>query len=167
LRRRSRWYLVSAVLLAAALVALRPPEGGDGIVEAAAASAGSSYRARPMLSRLPQRPGMGEMRNALFTAPVVPPALPAAEPPTVRDAPPNPYRFAGTARFGQSVKILLARGDTLIEAKEGETIDELYEVRSAAPGGVTLVYAPLGIELRVSPAWESTLPPGSPLAPRR
>jgi hypothetical protein len=56
------------------------------------------------------------------------------------------------ARFGERLMILLARGDAIVEAKAGETLDGLYEVRSANPEGVALIYAPLGIEQLVAAA---------------
>jgi hypothetical protein len=188
LRKRWRWLLISLSVLAASIAVLKAPSGGDTVAPAARAPEAQAARAPGTLARLPQRPGMGEMRGELFTAhsgaPAPPP--PATEQPSALSAPPNPYRFAGTARYGGSLRILLARGDALVEVKEGESLDDVYQVRSATPEGVTLVYAPLGIEQQVpgfyapdsasvgpsaapsqtEPQPQPELPPGSPLAPR-
>lgn len=123
---------------------------------------------------LPQRPGLRGSRASLFDAPAPapPPPAAAARQTEAPAAPPNPYRLAGTARFGERLMILLARGDALVEAKEGELLDDVYKVRSATPEAVALVYAPLGIEQLVEAmpnpgaAREQAPPPGSPPAPR-
>jgi hypothetical protein len=103
---------------------------------------------------------MGGSRANLFDPPPAaapPPAAVASAKPAAPSAPPNPYRLAGTARFGESVMILLARGDALVEAKAGEPLDDLYKVRSATPEAVALVYAPLGIEQLVEAVSPPTL----------
>src|SRR6185295_14944386 len=104
---------------------------------------------------------------------------PAPEQPSAPPAaPPNPYRFAGTVRHGGGLMIILAQGDNVVEAKEGEELDGGYRVRAASAEGVALVYTPLGIEQQVTPGWvpdpagvtaaapapaSSQLPPGAPL----
>ncbi len=202
--KRWRWSSIAAagVLIGAAV--LWDPEGPSRavvLVEAHAQAEDArpvqiASRARMPLLPLPERQSISKVRSNPFEARSwAPPPLPPAPPQAVgSSAPPNPYRFAGTARYGGSLKILLARGDTLIEVREGEPIDDVYQVRSADPEGVTLVYAPLGIEQRVPsssapgygdagsapvaaaqlepgpplapPAATAQLPPGSPLTPR-
>jgi hypothetical protein len=182
-RKRWRWLLISLSALAVSVAALKAPSGDDAVAPAARAPDPKAEAARATLAQLPQRPGMGKMRSELFTAhswvppPAPPPSGPTQQP--APSAPPNPYRFAGTARVGGRLMILLARGDTLVEVKEGEPLEEVYQVRSASTEGVTLVYSPLGIEQQVpglyapdsassgSSASPSQLPPGSPLAPPR
>jgi hypothetical protein len=113
------------------------------------------------------------LRADLFAPPAPPPPPPAAASPQAAApaAPPNPYRFAGTARFGDSLKILVARGDVVVEANEGEVLDDLYRVRSATDEGVTLIYVPLGIEQAVEPSVTPPLirpepaPPAGPAQP--
>ncbi len=108
---------------------------------------------------LPQRQGMRDARADLFAPPAPPPApAPAAAAQAAAPvAPPNPYRLAGTARFGEKLVILLARGDALVEAKQGEPLDDLYKVRSASAESVALIYAPLGIEQLVEAGSPPTL----------
>lgn len=185
MRKRWRWLLILLPALAASIAVLKAPSGGDAVAPAARAPGAQAARAPGTLARLPQRPGMGEMRGELFTAySWAPPPPLAPEQPSALSAPPNPYRFAGTAHYGGSLRILLARGDALVEVKEGEELDGGYRVRSASTDGVTLVYAPLGIEQQVPGLYapdsasvgpsaapsqtepQPQLPPGSPPAPR-
>lgn len=177
-RKSWRWSLIALAGAAVGAAMLSAPEesGSAGSSSSAGTSSGAgtsgrtatsgsaaepSWRARvdrgarssPPLA-LPQRPGIGGSRADLFAPPAPPPPPPPARA-SPQDAapsapPPNPYRFAGTARIGERLMILLARGDALVEAKEGETLDDLYKVRSASLEGVALVYAPLGIEQLVA-----------------
>jgi hypothetical protein len=57
--------------------------------------------------------------------------------------PPFPYRYAGTLRTDGALEILLAKGERVIQAKTGETLDGGYLVESVAADSVTLVYLPL------------------------
>jgi hypothetical protein len=151
-RKSLRWPLiaVAGILVGAAALLSDPKE------ESSSAGSGKARIASSPPLSLPQRQGVSGSRFDLFdarsAASPAPPAANVPAPPAAPGAPPNPYRFVGTARFGGSVKILLARGDVVVEANEGEMLDELYRVRTATDEGVTLVYLPLGIEQAVQPS---------------
>lgn len=198
MRKSWRWSLIALAGVGVGAATLWAPEESSSAGSSrsallepfAGAPADRRAPSSPPLA-LPQRQGMRGARADLFAPPPVPPppsaaaSASAAAPPA---APPNPYRLAGTARFGEKLVILLARGDALVEAKQGEPLDDLYKVRSATAESVALVYAPLGIEqlVEAGPAPDSAgaapaaqqpeprpqapalsqLPPGSPLAPR-
>jgi hypothetical protein len=88
---------------------------------------------------------MGKPRGEIFrqqgTAP--PPALPAAVP-AAPSPPPNPYRFAGSARHGESTQVFLANADRVLEVHEGAELDGGYRVEAISQDQITLVYLPFG-----------------------
>ena len=102
-------------------------------------------------SAWPPRATIGEPRGQLF-APSPAPAPPtAAAPPKPAQAvaPPMPYRVAGSVvRKGVS-KLLLARGDVVLEADEGDTLEGGYRVESIGAAEITLLYLPLGVRERL------------------
>jgi hypothetical protein len=57
-----------------------------------------------------------------------------------------PYRVAGKVVRDGVVRVLLARGDELITAREGETVEHRYRVESIGAEKVTLVYLPLELK---------------------
>ena len=142
--------------IAAALVALIgfAPRGEEALSSGSGASAASDSlpavvrpadRAAPPLA-LPARP-------TLARAPEVPPL---------------PYRFAGKSKQGSTELVFLAKGDTVIAVKEGDTLEGDYRVVSITPLHIELVYLPLGktdriavistLEARPSPAAVAAVP---------
>jgi hypothetical protein len=179
-RKSWTWSLITVAGAGVAAAMLSGPEGSSSAGSSSGAPLEPHGRAQvdrraaaaPPLA-LPQRPGIGGLRADLFAPPPPPPPSPAAASPQTAApvAPPNPYRFAGTARFGDSLQILLARGDAVVEASEGEMLDELYRVRTATDEGVTLIYVPLGIEQPIQPSVTPPMirpepaPPAGPAQP--
>jgi hypothetical protein len=121
-----------------------------------------SRTAETSLSEWPARATMGAPRGQLFapaTAPATAPpkqAAPAA--PAEPVAPPMPYRVAGSVvRKGVS-KLLLAKGDLVLEVDEGDTLEGGYRVESIGAAGITLVYVPLGVRERLPLSSASAAP---------
>jgi hypothetical protein len=153
---------------------------------AAAESVRAAERApQGSTSRLPARQTLRNARADPFAArswappPPPPPPQVLTEGPPAPVAPPNPYRFAGTAHYGGSLKAVLAAGDRIHAVRQGELLDGLYEVLSVRRDSVTLLYTPLGVEQQIAFAEDapsdralaqapsaSPFPPGSPLAVR-
>lgn len=113
--------------------------------------------ARPeaALTALPARQVLHKAGADLFAAPGGPSAA-AAPPSPPRESrpapslPPNPYRLAGTARYGGSGKTFLELHDRLYEVRVGMILHGLYRVDSVTADAVTLVYLPLEIEERIA-----------------
>jgi hypothetical protein len=59
-------------------------------------------------------------------------------------APPLPFKFVGKLVQEGRLSALLAKGDSVIPVKEGETLDGTYKLESIADTQITLVYLPLG-----------------------
>jgi hypothetical protein len=58
----------------------------------------------------------------------------------------NPYRFAGTAHYGGSVKGIFVLAERVYAAPAGEVLEGGYRVQWVSPQAATLLYLPLGIE---------------------
>jgi hypothetical protein len=115
--------------------------------------------AQGSLGAWPARDSIGQPRGELFGAPPAAPAPAAALPraPAAPVAPPLPYRVAGSVVKGGVAELLLARGDTVLAVKEGDTLDGGYRVESIGPAEITLVYLPLGVRERLAlPTLEPT-----------
>jgi hypothetical protein len=57
-----------------------------------------------------------------------------------------PFVFLGHIVEGDKVQVLLTRGDRVVTAYVGETIDKTYRVDSFKGGVVTFVYLPLNTQ---------------------
>jgi hypothetical protein len=109
------------------------------------------------LAALPQRDEIGKPAAALFPAQSwSPPAQQAAAAPAAPVVPPMPYRVAGTVVQNGVKQIVLARGDTVLTVREGDTLDGTYRVDAVNEHHVTLTYLPMGAR--------EDLPVTSPLA---
>jgi hypothetical protein len=157
---RKPWLLISLAAIASAMAWLLTPTDNAaapvGQPASGVAPAAAIERSAVSLStELAKRQLIGSARNDPFAPrswapPPPPPRLERAEPPPPPSAPPLPYRFAGTVRYGGTLKVMLAIGERIYEAKVGELLDGLYRVRAVSSEAVTLVYTPLGIEQHVS-----------------
>jgi hypothetical protein len=145
----------TAALCAAAWISLAPQAAPSPERSARVAS----HRSAPAESRfsLPAREPVGSPGEGLFkTPPDEPPrragvvrAKPEPQAPAVQQPPappPMPYRVAGKVIRGGVLRVLLARGDELITAREGETVEQRYRVESISAEKVTLVYLPLELK---------------------
>jgi hypothetical protein len=59
-------------------------------------------------------------------------------------APAMPYRIAGKVIHDGAAEIVLAKGDSVVTAREGDKLDGGYRVESIKPDHVVLLYVPLG-----------------------
>jgi hypothetical protein len=104
---------------------------------------------QPQMFTLPERSGLGAAQSPLFESQSwQPPPPPAAKvkpgPPPAPTAPPLPFTFAGKLIQDGRLSVLLARGDSIVAARQGDTLDDTYRVESITDMEVTLVYLPLG-----------------------
>ena len=158
MRARTRKALLFAVL--AVIVAYAAFDSGDGGLwtriasrdaakgdagqdgESGAQGAGAEKRAGRFA--LPERAPLGEPREELFGSQSwQPPAPKVAAAPAAPVAPPMPYRFAGKLLQDGKLQVFLAKGDEVVSAREGETLDGTYRVESIDDAQITLLYLPL------------------------
>jgi hypothetical protein len=74
-----------------------------------------------------------------------------------------PYRVAGSVTYGARSEVVLAKGNTVIAVREGDTLDDGYRVEEVAADHVALVYVPLGTVERL-PLGADQSPPATPSA---
>jgi hypothetical protein len=117
----------------------RPPDAGT---QAPAADAAPSD---PQPFLLPDRAELGASRSPLFASQSWQPPPPRVrpQPPPPPTAPPLPFKFAGKLVQEGRLSVLLAKGDSVIPVKEGETLDGTYRLESITDTQITLVYLPL------------------------
>lgn len=121
---------------------------------------------------LPQREPIGKPASPLFSPQSWQPApQPAAAQPAqvaAPSAPAMPYRVAGRVFQDGALHIILARGDTVLNVREGDTLDGTYQVEKIQPERVTLVYLPLGVReylvINSALAFDAASPAPAPLA---
>jgi hypothetical protein len=97
---------------------------------------------------LPSRGALAETASPLFSShswEPPPPKVKAGPPPAPPKpvAPPLPYTFAGRMLQDGTIYVFLARGDRVITAKQGDTIEGVYRVDSISETQVGLTYVPL------------------------
>ena len=145
-RRRRTLIALGAVATGIAAYFAPPPAGKP--IEVVMPVVPAAARPAALGTQLPVREPMGRGRGDLFAtrswAP--PPPKLQAEPaalPAPPAPPPNPYRFAGTLLQGGKRSVFLLLGDRLVEAKEGEMLEQNFRVQSVTADAVTLVYVPL------------------------
>jgi hypothetical protein len=128
-----------------------------------AAPEGAAQRAEPQgahTTTLPSREALGDTRGEVFAArswagsAAVSVAAPQPAEPAVRPA--LPYRYAGKLMHAGARVIVLAKGDAVFFAAEGDTLEDGYRVESIADDRITLLYLQLG--LRDTIAMDSMLP---------
>ena len=98
---------------------------------------------------LPLREALGKLRGEMFTdrSRVAPPAAPTLAAPPIERVPRPllPYRYAGKLLYEGTALIVLAKGNTLFFAKQGETLEDRYRVESISGERITFLYLPLGV----------------------
>jgi hypothetical protein len=149
---RRRWTVISLAAMATAIAVWLGPEDNDGQVADVAApverdrtqtsSATARAQQQPLATQLPTRQPIGRQRGDPFSprswAP--PPQQQQAQQAAAPQPPPNPYRFAGTVQHDGKRKVFLMTGNRVVEAKEGELLEEGFRVKSVTADVVTLIY---------------------------
>jgi hypothetical protein len=106
-------------------------------------SATARAQQQPLATQLPTRQPIGRQRGDPFSprswAPP-PQQQQQAQQPAAPQPPPNPYRFAGTVQHDGKRKVFLMAGNRVVEAKEGELLEEGFRVKSVTADVVTLIY---------------------------
>jgi len=147
---RRRWALISAAAIGTGIAAFvvsedkQVAEVAAPIERAHATSAHpSAARAQPISTQLPTREPIGRQRGDPFATLTWEKPKPAAsnEPPPKPQPPANPYKFAGTVEQGGVRRVYLLLGDgRVVEAKEGEMLEQGFRVKQVSDTQVTLVY---------------------------
>ena len=110
---------------------------------------------------LPDRAPIAQSRTGLFSShswqPSISRSAPRRSARVALAAPPMPYRFVGALVQDGKLQVLLATGDTVVPAREGETIEGGYRVDSIGEDQITLTYLPLK-KKEVIPLFSSLLP---------
>jgi hypothetical protein len=148
-RRHWKLGLLASAGVAAGIAALGPSQKAEAVLAVQRPFVGEARSATRPLS-LPERESLGRLRS---------------DPPPAPTAPPNPYRIAGTVRYGGILRVALAAGDKIHLVKGGEIIDDLYRVEAASREMVRLVYLPLGIEHQLAYTGEAPQTPAAPSGP--
>ena len=101
------------------------------------------------MATLPSRETLGEPRGEVF------PGRPRGAQPAIATSPVQtaermprsvlPYRYAGKLLYEGKQLIVLAKGNALFFAKEGETLEGGYRVESISGERITFLYLPLGV----------------------
>jgi Cohesin domain len=150
------WGSLAAV---AAYVLLDEPARQPGLALAQSPNTESRAPKAPPAERLdlPDRRGLSGAQGELFAAPPPPApksvakkAQPPAPVPAAPVAPPMPYRFAGKIINGSEQELFVAKGDSVIPVKVGDTLDGLYKVESISAERIEIVYLPLGTRDRIA-----------------
>lgn len=98
---------------------------------------------------LPDRAGFERKDGSLFESrswqPPPPPPPPAAKagPPPRPVAPPVPYRLIGRLIQDGNVVLYLGKGESVLSATLGETVEGVYKVASITDTEISLIYLPL------------------------
>ena len=123
----------------------RPSPGSSRQGAAAAAGAAQAVPLRP--GARPELPTPGSLfaGGSWYVAPPPPPSPPpeVPAPPSAPVAPPLPFTFMGKYIEDGITQVLLLKGNRLITAVEGDTIDANYRVQRIDATGIVLLYLPL------------------------
>jgi type IV pilus biogenesis protein PilP len=148
---RRRWTVISLAAMATAIAVWLGPEDNDAQVADVAApverdrtqspAAAARAQQQPLATQLPTRQPIGRQRGDPFSPRSwAPPQQQQTQPTAAPQPPPNPYRFAGTVHHDGVRKVFLMLGDRVVEAKEGERLDQGFRVKSVTADAVTLIY---------------------------
>ena len=125
--------------------------------QTARAEGGKRDAAAPRLPDVPARATLPELRADPFLAHSWEPQVKVVAAPAARtpSAPALPYRFAGRIYQDGAMQVIFGKGDGVLMAKQGDTLDGQYRVESVGDGELTLVYLPMGTKYRMqfSPAF--------------
>jgi hypothetical protein len=96
----------------------------------------------------PSQPAQAFRAMSWYVPPPPPPPKPPPKPvpPPPPTAPPLPFSFMGRYEEGDTLIILLVRGERIYTVSEGEVIDNTYRVERLAGGQLELTYLPLNIK---------------------
>jgi len=169
---RRRWTVISLAAMATAIAVWLGPEDSDRQVADIAApverdrtqSSSATARAQqPLATQLPTRQPIGRQRGDPFSPRSwAPPQQQQSQPTAAPQPPPNPYRFAGTVQHDGKRKVFLMAGNRVVEAKEGELLEEGFRVKSVTSDTVTLVYEQIpDTPVTVKLAFGETLAPAA------
>lgn len=147
--------MLLAASAATGLAVFTPDAPSPALVAQAPSQAVSSRQEpRPVLTGLPARPLLEKARGEPFAAPAwgpratPPPSAPEAAVPVA--PPPVPYKFAGTLIRDGAVQHFVARGDVVLEIKEGDLLEGNYRVEALSADEITLLYVPLTLRARLA-----------------
>jgi len=143
--------VISLAAMATAIAVWLGPEDNDGQVADVAApverdrtqspSAAARAPQQPLATQLPTRQPIGRQRGDPFSPrSLAPPPQQQPQQAAAPQPPPNPYRFAGTVQHDGKRKVFLVSGNRVVEAKEGELLEEGFRVKSVTSDVVTLIY---------------------------
>jgi hypothetical protein len=141
--------VISLAAMATAIAVWLGPEDDDSQVADIAApverdraqSPSAAARPQPLATQLPTRQPIGRQRGDPFSARSwAPPQQQQTQQAAAPQPPPNPYRFAGTVQHDGKRKVFLMAGNRVVEAKEGELLEEGFRVKSVTSDVVTLIY---------------------------
>jgi hypothetical protein len=126
------------------------PKSAPGVQPKAEAAAQAKAEPQPQQQalKLPERGGLNEPGSPLFSSQSWQPpppkfVAPPPQKPVAPVAPPMPFRFVGRMLQDGHLFVFLAKGDTVITVKQGDTIDGVYRVESVGETEVALTYLPL------------------------
>ncbi|HET7160783.1 MAG TPA: hypothetical protein VFI62_17420 [Burkholderiales bacterium] len=120
---------------------------------------------------LPERAGFERKDGSLFESrswqPPPPPPPPAAKagPPPRPVAPPVPYRLIGRLIQDGNVVVYLGKGDSVLSATLGETVEGVYKVASITDTEISLIYLPLNQTQTLPIEPSAAMPSVSPTIP--
>jgi hypothetical protein len=143
--------VISLAATATAIAVWLGPEDNDGQVADIAApverdrtqpsSAAARAQQQPLATQLPRRQPIGRQRGDPFSPRSwAPPPQQQPQQAAAPQPPPNPYRFAGTVQHDGMRKVFLMAGNRVVEAKEGELLEEGFRVKSVTADVVTLIH---------------------------
>ena len=168
---RRRWTVISLAAIATAVAAWLVPEDTDQVAEVAqpverAQTNTTSASSKGLGTQLPTREEIGRQRGDPFAPRSwTPPPKPQAQQAEAPKPPANPYRFAGTVQQDGVRKVFLLLGDRVVEAKEGEMLEQGFRVKSVTSDAVTLIYEQIP-DHPVTYKLAFGEPPGTPAAAR-
>jgi len=115
----------------------------------------------------PSREALGELRTDVFaerSGTGAPPAVAAipAQPAARAPDPVFPYRYAGKLVYEGAPLVVLAKGNALFFASQGDTLEEKYRLESIADDRITFRHLQLGLLETIT--MDSALPGGAPTA---
>jgi hypothetical protein len=119
--------------------------------------------AEAKLTELPKRQAIGEPAGQLFFphswTPPQQPEGPVHTPAAVSKPapPPMPYRVAGKLLHEGPPQLVLAKGDSIVTVREGDTLEDGYRVEAIHRDHVTLLYLPLRVREDLPVTWTFTI----------
>jgi Cohesin domain len=120
-------------------------QAGAGDTRPDASATQGRWSALPKREAIPGPAGQLFVPRSWTPAPAQSPPLPDRAAASKPGPPPMPYRVAGKMLHDGAPQVVLAKGDAVVAAREGETLDDGYRVEAIGRDHVTLLYLPLGV----------------------